>query len=121
MESPEFIISLKNQINEYLEDPFLNKDERAITKTLLSLFEILYWSVKQIEYEADSIYDSKKKLNMDLTINKISEMKDEIFKYLESNDYKKEEFYILKVNDFDDSYKFIKYFKYNPKFYRNSR
>ena len=125
MESPEFIISLKNQINGYLDDPFLNKNERAITKTLLSLFEVLYWSVKQIEYEADSIYDSKKKLNMNLTINKISEIKDEIFKYLESNDYKKEEFYILDVNDFDDSFKFINslinnFFFYFQKFEINS-
>ena len=107
MESPEFIISLKNQTNEYLDDPFLNKDERAIIKTLLSLLEILYLSVKHIEYKADSVYDLKKELNMNLTNNKISEIKEELFKYLESNDYKKEELYILEVNYFDDSFKFI--------------
>ena len=107
MESPEFINSLKTQSDGYIDNPFLNKDERAIIKTLLSLLEVLYWSVKHIEYEADSLYDSKKELNMNLTINKISEIKEELFKYLESNDYKKEEFYILKVNHFDDSFKFI--------------
>ncbi len=107
MESPEFINSLNTQLIEYLKDPYINIDERNIIRTLSSLLEIFYWSVKHIEYKADSVYDQKKKIDMDLTINKISQIKVEIFKCLEEGKYKREEFRILDVNCFDDSFKFI--------------
>ena len=106
------IQELKDKVSKYIQSSPLDSNEKNMILALSHLIDIIYLFFKKSEINT-SIYGSKNEESLD---NKISEVKEQLNKFLSQN-YKPKEFFILNPITFSNSSQFIKILLENMYYY----
>ena len=106
------IQELKDKVSKYIQSSPLDSNEKNMILALSHLIDIIYLFFKKSEINT-SIYGSKNEESLD---NKISEVKEQLNKFLSQN-YKPKEFIILNPITFSNSSQFIKILLENMYYY----
>ena len=106
------IQELKEKVSKYIQSSPLDSNEKNMILALSHLIDIIYLFFKKSEINT-SIYGSKNEESLD---NKISEVKEQLNKFLSQN-YKPKEFIILNPITFSNSSQFIKILLENMYYY----
>ena len=112
MNMPKEVESLKDKVKKYLELPSLDINEKNMIFTLSKLLDLFYYYTKKDYSDMDMKEDSLDGSCDDI----ISEVKEEIEKFLDLN-YVQEEFSILNVITFTDTSLFLSKLLQNLSFY----
>ena len=106
------IQELKDKVSKYIQSSPLDSNEKNMILALSHLIDIIYLFFKKSEINT-SVYGSKNEESLD---NKISEVKEQLNKFLSQN-YKPKEFFILNPITFSNSSQFIKILLENMYYY----